>query len=246
MADTMLNKIRKLLAKAEDPACTTAEAEALTSKAAELIAKYGVDRALLAAAAPETDTVGDLVIDMPAPYAVDKCSMLAGVADALRCQSVRREARTATSRGRGFAMHLFGFASDLERVDLLFTSLLVQAGQALAAAPLPSLESPAAYRRSWLAGYTIAIVARLRAAEKQAAEAADAPSSAGRSVALVLADRSGEVTRAVAEAYPNLHFAPPRKLAGSGRYHGYAAGQRADLGGTRLARSSSRAVAGSR
>ena len=50
VGDPLLARVRKLLAKAEDPGCTPAEAEALTDKAAQLIAKYGVDRAMLAAA----------------------------------------------------------------------------------------------------------------------------------------------------------------------------------------------------
>ena len=64
MSDAILDKVRKLLAKAEDPACTPAEAEAFTAKAAELIAKYGVDSALLAAADPAADPVGDLVVEV--------------------------------------------------------------------------------------------------------------------------------------------------------------------------------------
>src|SRR4029453_10342515 len=59
MTDSMLDKVRKLLAKAEDPGCTPAEAAALNDKAAEIIAKYGVDRALLAAAAPEIGPGGE-------------------------------------------------------------------------------------------------------------------------------------------------------------------------------------------
>jgi hypothetical protein len=51
MTDPVLARVRKLLAKAEDP-CTRAEAEAFTAKATELIAKYGVDRAMLAAQRP--------------------------------------------------------------------------------------------------------------------------------------------------------------------------------------------------
>jgi Protein of unknown function (DUF2786) len=58
MTDTMPEKVRKLLAKAEDPGCTAEKAEALNDEAAELIAKYGVDLALLAAASPETDRSG--------------------------------------------------------------------------------------------------------------------------------------------------------------------------------------------
>src|ERR1700753_123656 len=49
----LLERVRKLLAKAEDASVTPAEAEALTAKAAELMARYGIERALLAAARPE-------------------------------------------------------------------------------------------------------------------------------------------------------------------------------------------------
>ena len=41
MTDNALERVRKLLAKAEDPGCTPEEAAALNAKAAELIAKYG-------------------------------------------------------------------------------------------------------------------------------------------------------------------------------------------------------------
>src|SRR6185369_8286775 len=120
----ILDKVRKLLAKAEDPACTPAEAEAFTAKAAELIAKYGVDAALLAESDPQRDPVGDRVIDIPAPYATEKCTLLSEVATELRCRAVRRLRRG--SAGKEFSMHLFGHAADLERVEVLFTSLLVQ------------------------------------------------------------------------------------------------------------------------
>ncbi|TWJ24684.1 uncharacterized protein DUF2786 [Micromonospora endolithica] len=219
----MLSKVRKLLAQAEDPACTPAEAAAFTAKATELIARYGVDRALLAARDPATDPVGDRVVEVVAPYARDKAGLLAAVADPLRCRCVRRRS------GDGFAMHLFGFASDLERVDLLFTSLLVQAAHGMAGTPVPAGEHPAAYRRSWLAGFAQVVGVRLRTAEEDAADSAGTPS-----VALVLADRSDRVQRRLTEAYPRLRTAGPRRLAGSGFGSGAAAGRRADLGGFRV------------
>jgi hypothetical protein len=129
MSSVVLDKVRKLLAKAEDPACTAEEAAAFTDKAAELIAKYGVDRALLAARDPASDSVGDRIVAVAPPYALDKVGLLVAVASALRCRSVRR-----TGEGhRGFSVHLFGYGSDLERVELLFTSLLVQPAYGLAA-----------------------------------------------------------------------------------------------------------------
>ncbi|WBB65575.1 DUF2786 domain-containing protein [Micromonospora sp. WMMD812] len=224
MSEAMLSKVRKLLAQAEDPACTAAEAAAFTAKATELIARYGVDRALLATRDPASDPVGDRIVEVVAPYARDKAGLLAAVADPLRCRCVRRP------RGSGFTMHLFGFASDLERVDLLFTSLLVQAAHGLAGATVPPGEQPAAFRRSWLAGFAQVIGARLRAAEAAAATGSGAPG-----VALVLADRSDRVRLRLAEVYPRLRTAPRRRLAGSGYGSGAEAGRRADLGGPGVA-----------
>jgi hypothetical protein len=222
-ADAMLSKVRKLLAKAEDPACPPAEALACNAKAAELIAKYGVDRALLAAGDPTSDHVGDRVVTVPAPYARDKADLLAGVAGVLRCRSVRWRV------GDGFATHLFGFASDLERAELLFTSLLVQAAYGLAAATVPQWEHPAAYRRSWLEGFRWAVTERLRAAEERAAAQAGGPSTA-----LVLVDRSDRVARRLAEAYPRVRAAGRRRLRGGGLESGVSAGRSADLGGSRV------------
>ncbi len=236
----VLDKVRKLLAKAEDPACTPAEAEAFTGKAAELIAKYGVDAALLAESDPARDPVGDRVIEIPAPYATEKCALLSEVAAELRCRAVRRLRRGYA--GKEFSMHLFGHAADLERAEVLFTSLLVQASYALAAQVIPPYEHVAAYRRSWLIGFARAIGQRLRTAEERAAQAATA--TTGRSVALVLADRTGEVDRRVAEAYPNLTFAAPRRLGGGGMRAGFTAGQRADLGGVRIRQRRPRTVTG--
>ncbi|PSK66517.1 hypothetical protein B0E53_01533 [Micromonospora sp. MH33] len=221
MSEAMLSKVRKLLAQAEDPACTPAESAAFMAKATELIARYGVDRALLAAREPATDPVGDRVVEVVAPYARDKSGLLAAVAEPLRCRCVRRR------QGSGFDLHLFGFASDLERVELLFTSLLVQAAHGLAGAAVPAGEHPAAFRRTWLAGFAQVVAERLRTAEAGAVAESAAPS-----VALVLADRSDRVQRRLAEVYPRLRTAPRRRLAGSGFGPGAAAGRRADLGGT--------------
>ena len=144
-------------------------------------------------------------------------------------------------------MHLFGFESDLVRAEVLYTSLLLQATTSLQQTQAPPWEGRAAYRRTWLAGFTSAVVTRLRQAETRAEDRAgrdsgtagafgqsQAGTSGGRSVSLVLADRSREVGRAVREEYPYLRQAGRRQLSGSGRGSGYRAGERADLGGARL------------
>jgi hypothetical protein len=216
--DSLLARVRKLLAMAEDPACTAGEAEAFTAKATELIAKYGVDQAMLARTDPAADPVGDRMVTVVPPYARDKSGLLAAVAAPLRCRVVHLT-RPGLTRS-----HLFGHAADLERVELLFTSLLVQAAHGLAGAPVPAGEHAAAYRRSWLAGYTQAVQGRLWAAERSAA-------AAEPGAELVLVDRTDLVERRRDETYPRLAKLGPRRLRGGGLTHGYRAGQTADLGG---------------
>lgn len=244
----VLAKIRKLLAKAEDPAATPEEADTYTAKAADLVASYGIDRALLAAKVPESDVVGDRVLVMDAPYALDKASLLSSVAHALRCQAVRRVRHVGPQARKQVSIHLFGYDSDLFRVELLFTSLLLQATTRLAGTTAPPYESLAAYRRSWLAGFTAAVAQRLRAAEEQAGrdaeEAQEQDRPRERSVALVLVDRSRAVAAAVDQEYPHLRTAASRSLSGSGGASGWAAGQRADLGGRPVSRDGRRQIAG--
>jgi Protein of unknown function (DUF2786) len=225
----LLDRVRKLLAKAEDDGCSPAEAEALTAKAAELMARYGIDRALLGALHPETDKPGDRVFTLASPWADVKRHLLAGLATALRCQCVQTRAPGGTR------LHVFGYASDLQRADILFTSLLVQMARALAARPAPGYGGTArAWRRSWMLGYATAVVTRVRAAEEAAAAAAPAPARAGGpSAALVLADRSLVVRRQVAAAYPRLRKTRVT-YSGTGYGDGYREGRKADIGSTKL------------
>src|SRR5271166_106562 len=84
----LLERVRKLLAKAEAEGVTPPEAEALTAKAAELMARYGIDRARLAASRPDTDRPGSRIIDIANPWAQVRAHLLAGLAGAMRCQCV--------------------------------------------------------------------------------------------------------------------------------------------------------------
>ena len=228
----LLDRVRKLLAKAEDEGCAPAEAEALTAKAAELMARYGIDRALLGALRPETDRPADRVFILANPWGDVKRHLLAGLAMALRCQCVQ------TRSEQGTRLHVFGYSSDLERADILFTSLLVQMARALAQQAVPGYGGEArAWRRSWMLGYAAAVVARVRAAEEAAAASAG-PAGAeggahGQSAALVLADRSLVVRRQVATAYPRLRKARVT-YSGGGYGDGYREGQKADIGGGKL------------
>jgi hypothetical protein len=232
MQTDLLDRVRKLLAKAEDEGCTPAEAEALTAKAAELMARYGIDRALLGAARPETDRPADRKFGFERPWTDVKAHLLAAVATALRCQCVQ------TQTAVGTRLHVFGYASDLERAEILYTSLLVQMARALAAEPVPLAGNSAkAWRRSWMLGYCSAVVARVRAAEEAAVASSagedGAAASGGQSAALVLADRSLTVRLRVTASYPRLKKKRVT-YSGGGYGAGYREGQKADIGGAKL------------
>ncbi|MEU7866164.1 DUF2786 domain-containing protein [Dactylosporangium sp. NPDC049140] len=222
----MLDKVRKLLAKAEDPACTPEEAEALTAKALALIAKYGIDQALLDARAERAPVVGNRLVELSAPYLREKAYLLHIVAAALRCRSIRLERRTAD--GLRVSVHLFGFESDVAGVELLFASLLVQAARGLLREAVPDGQQAAAWRRSWLVGFGSAVQQRF------AAEAARAEEPPAPGTALVLADRDRAVDLAVEAEYPNVRAGRRRRLSGGGFEAGSAAGRRADLGAVRV------------
>jgi len=231
--DPKLAKIRKLLAKAEDPATTVAEAELYTSKAAELIAEYGIDQALLAHDNEDRDAVGSRIIVVDRPFAADKADLLSTVAVRLRCACVRRTERR--DGAKEISMHVFGHDSDLVRMEMLFTSLLVQATTAMAHVPVPPWEHKAAFRRSWMAGFRQAIGQRLRDAERRARTVAETlRPTESTSTELVLADRDERVLDAMKDAYPHLMSGRARTLSGSGGAAGFAAGKRADLGGARM------------
>jgi len=227
--NALLQRVRKLLAKAEAEGVTPAEAEALTAKAAELVARHGIDAALLAAGRPETDDPASKIMDLPNPWARVKAHLLCGLAAAMRCQAV-------LTRGSGSArVHVFGYRSDLERLDLLYTSLLLQQASRLRQARIPEwTRSPRAWRRSWLLGFATAAIARVRAAEHAAAAQAAGPEAAdGSRAALVLADRTQVIRHEAERAYP---LTRPAKItySGTGYRDGYAEGGKASIGGTGL------------
>jgi len=222
--DSRLDQIRKLLAMAENPAATPAERDAFNERATTLIAKYGIEKAMLDAAEPAQLVIIDRIVHVPAPYAAEKSALLHHVSEPLRVETVRRGGK----RGQGFEVHCFGFEADLDRSEMLFTSLLVQVSHELATLQPDYYESTVAYRKAWLWGFIKTIRQRLDKAENRAAE------DAGTGTDLVLADRSLMVQRRASEAYPEAKPLPRVKVRSNGYQHGQAAGHRASLGGNHV------------
>jgi hypothetical protein len=154
--------------------------------------------------------------------------MLCGLGAALRCQCIM------LTTSHGIVIHVFGYASDIERLDLLYTSLLLQMSHALVRVELPErCASPRAYRRSWLLGFTQAAIGKVKAAEAAAVKTSDAGQAAtgSTSAALVLADRSLVIKSRVTAEYPKTRSVK-LTYTGSGYGAGYAKGQQANIGGT--------------
>ncbi|MBA2945034.1 DUF2786 domain-containing protein [Streptomyces himalayensis] len=158
-ASRMLTRIRALLAKAEATGYPE-EAEALTAKAQELMARHSIDEALLAARAEDKDAPGACRIGVDPPYETAKAVLLDAVATANRCRAVWNEPL-------GFST-VVGFAPDLESVELLYTSLLVQGTSAMARAEAAQRtggrKRTKTFRQSFLAAYAHRIGDRLSAA----------------------------------------------------------------------------------
>jgi hypothetical protein len=239
-SERLLERVRKLLAKAEDESVLPPEAQALTAKAAELMAKYGIDRALLAADRPETDQPDSRILDIDNPWARVKAHLLCGLGSALRCQCIMLSGPRPGTR-----IHIFGYASDIERADVLYTSVLIQMWHGLIGAQVPAwASSPRAWRRSWLLGFATAVISRVRAAEYAAASQATGQDAAGSSrTALVLADRALVIRRSAEQAYPLTRTARV-SYTGTGYRDGYAQGQRADIGRGRVSRARGRELSG--
>src|SRR6266571_5058578 len=152
-ADTrILGKIRALLAKAESTEFPE-EAEALSARAQELMAKHSIDHALLAAQSGNRDKPAGRRLPVDNPYESPKATLLHAVAQANRCRSVWQKALGIST--------VIGFPSDLDAVELLFTSLLVQANTAMlregAKRDAYGRSRTRAFRQSFLVAYALRI-----------------------------------------------------------------------------------------
>lgn len=229
--DSRLGLVRKLLASAEeksayvsktdvDMAASTREGmereiEALTVRAAELMAKYGIDRAMLAASGAEKDAITDKIIWVPSPYSEQFRNLLSYITTTMRGEARWIKQHTGAYKvGQAkwkYGIRIFAFSSDLLRIELMYASIRNQAlaGASRIRGSAEYGQDQRAYRINYLEGFSTAIYARLAAAEREAQEAAEAEKteaddqallegrSAGASVELVLSDRKTALARAV-------------------------------------------------
>ena len=181
----MLTRIRALLAKAEATGFPE-EAEALTAKAQELMARHSIDEALLSAQGPAGDVPGACRIGVEPPYEQAKAVLLDAVAAANHCRAVWNDTLWFST--------VVGFEADLEAVELLYTSLLVQAQTAMtkaeAAQRAGGRKRTKTFRQSFFVAYAHRVGTHLAAAaETQVAETRAAGAQGIENLLPVLASR---------------------------------------------------------
>ncbi|MGW1763889.1 DUF2786 domain-containing protein [Streptomyces sp. NPDC002073] len=208
----MLARIRALLAKAEATQYPE-EAEALSAKAQELMARHTVDEALLAARGTgPAQLPAACRIGVEPPYEEAKAVLLDAVSTANRCRAVWNGSFDFST--------VVGFEADLEAVELLYTSLLVQGTAAMARAEhaqrAGGRKRTKTFRQSFFLAYASRIGHRLEETATRTTEAAG-----GASLLPVLAARDVAVTSRAEELFPRT---TTTRLRGATDYDGWTDG----------------------
>jgi hypothetical protein len=198
----VLAKVRGLLAKAESTDFPE-EADAFFAKAQELMSRYSLERAVVEALGDRSGPVriqtGGRRIWLDNPYLSPKSMLVNAVASANRCQAV-------FLAQLGFVT-VVGEETDTEIVELLTTSLLVQAGRAMLGAGSRvdryGQSRTKSFRQSFLVSYAQRIGERLTEAGEHAQSDLVASIGDGRLLP-VLAAREQAVQERMAEYFPHV------------------------------------------
>lgn len=222
--DPVLAKVRALLAKAESTQFA-AEAEALAAKAQELMARHAIEEAVARSTTTreERPIIRRLAVDDP--YAEAKSTLLGVVARANAARCVWYEPYAL--------MAVVGFARDLDAIEALFTSLLVQASRAMlekgSVTDGAGRSRTRSFRQSFLLAYAVRIGQRLEEAASQARR--HAASELAVDLTPVLASRDQEIREALEAAFPSLRRSHGPAITNQAGWHaGRVAAEMATLG----------------
>jgi hypothetical protein len=218
---SLMAKIRALLAKAESSTFEH-EAAAYLAKAEELMVKHDLDRA-------------DLTPEEREQYECVTVTIGSGTPDHILWNVVAKVRgvkfiRETNHRGDGKTRpgYLIGYRVDIEFVQTLVTSLMLQRERFLINESVPTWEGVRAFRHSYRVGYANRIYARMKATQAETVKAS------GPGNELVLLDKFALVERHANELFTNL---TPGRSVRSSSNAGYRAGQsaanRADVSGGR-------------
>jgi hypothetical protein len=167
--EDIADKVRKLLAQAEDPAATAEEAQAFTMKAQQLMSKYSIELMMVTDAA-EPDRLVASGWTLGNPYAAHKVTLINAVARANDCRAIY----TDLAGGRKH-IEVVGYAADVEWVETLSRSLEIQLASALGAANRrrPPHVHGRTFAVGFIQGFITEVSNRLQEARRAAVAAAE-------------------------------------------------------------------------
>lgn len=219
----LLAKVRALLAKAESTSFE-AEADAFTAKAQELMTRYRIDQAVLASDRSNAAEPGRRTIVIDAPYIQPKVVLLGTIARANGGESI-------WTHGAEDFCTLFAQPEELDIIEDLFTSLLVQATVALRReGPKRDAWGRSRTRRfrwSFLLSFAARIGQRLQETVDQVV--AEAEAETGTALVPLLADRAEAARRAAQETFGSVRSYRPSVSDREGWHAGRIFGDRADI-----------------
>lgn len=217
----MLAKVRALLAKAEATEFPD-EAEALSEKAQALMIRHSLNEAIAEHASGRAAHATSRRIWIDNPYVAAKAALVQAVAHANRC-------RVIWFKDLGCVVAV-GSETELDLVELLATSLLVQASRAMLVAgrrlEVRGQSRTKSFRQSFLVAYAGRIGERLNAAASAVTD------ELGRDERLlpVLLERNRAADEAFERLFPRAVASPLRAYDTAGYGAGRAAADSADLG----------------
>jgi hypothetical protein len=219
-SEKLLARVRALLAKAEATSFP-AEAETFTTAAQAMMARHSIDEAMLRSGPGQgEDRPGGIRVGVDNPYPDAKALLLQQIAEANRCRAV-------WSRHLGFSTVL-GFDADVRWVELLYTSLLVQATAAMTGAGSKTDAWGGSRTRSFRASFLQSFAVRIgeRLGETTAQAEAEASRDGGRDLLPVLASRRRAVDEEMVRIFPEMTRST-RRATYAGDREGWMSGRAA-------------------
>lgn len=226
--DKIKQRVQKLLNQARDQEGTP-EGDAFYARAFELMAQYGYEQRDLRDNDGGSE-VGQRAYEFSGAYTDMQANLLLTIARALHCSGFTQRVYNST---RIKDAVIFGCARHLERVDMLYAMLqpaMLADAQLVRASHWG--ESAVVRRRSFMSGFASSIGTRLAAAEKTVED-----SDSGYGLVLLGDYDKAAAARdefAAAEGFVLSGYSSKRSFDPDAYSAGHAAGERSDIGQTRV------------
>lgn len=240
----MIRKVRGLLETAESYAAAGNDeaAETYTSKAHQLLSKHGLDMAMVKDSGAKPEAVISRTLVAQGKHWIRWSNLAHLVAMSQGVRTIHAKVRTDPTTKKRYdryvatVIDVIGFESDVDAVELLWTSLMVQAASAMDRAmdECPSYVNKWTFQINFLDGFLNVVYDRLRKLRADAVKEREVEEQGN--LLPVLQDRKLRVDEKVNEKYGRLRkgAATGARTSSSGRQAGAVAGRSASIGGTSL------------